>query len=72
MKPIGWIGVALIVLGAIVLIMRGVSYTKDRQEVDFGGIEIAAEEKGFVPPAVGWIAVVAGIALVFAGRPRKV
>lgn len=72
MKPIGWIGVALIVLGAIILIMRGVSYTKDRQEVNIGGIELAAEEKGFVPPVVGWVSVVAGIALVFAGRGRRV
>lgn len=71
MKPIGWIGVALIVLGAIVLAMRGISYTKDRQAVSVGGIELAAEEKGFVPPIVGWGAVIVGIGLVFAGRARQ-
>lgn len=71
MKPLGWVGVALIVLGAVILAMRGFSYTKERDEVSVGGIELAAERKGFIPPAVGWVAVIAGAALVFAGRARR-
>ncbi len=71
MKPIGWVGVALIVCGAIILAMRGFSYTKERNEVSVGGLELAAERKGFVPPYVGWVAVIAGAALVFAGRTRR-
>lgn len=70
MRPVGWIGVALIVLGSIVLVMRGVSYTKDRQEMRVGPLRVAAEEKGFVPPAAGFIAIALGVALVFAGRRR--
>ena len=71
MRPVGWIGVALLVLGAIVLIMRGVSYTKDRQEVSVGPVSVAAEEKGFIPPAAGFAAIALGAALVFAGRRRR-
>ena len=71
MRPIGWIGVVLIVAGAVVLLMRGVSYTKDRQEMQVGPIKVASEQKGFVPPIYGWIAVAAGVALVFAGRASR-
>lgn len=71
MKPLGWVGVALIVVGAVILAMRGFSYTKERDAVSVGGIELAAERKGFIPPAAGWVAVIAGAALVFAGRSRR-
>lgn len=70
MRPLGWIGVVLIVLGAIVLVMRGVSYTKDRQEVSVGPVRVAAEEKGFVPPAVGFVAIALGVGMVLMGRRR--
>lgn len=71
MRPLGWVGVALIVAGGVVLAMRGLSYTKERQEVQLGPVEVAAERKGFVPPAVGAVAVALGVILVFAGRKRK-
>jgi hypothetical protein len=70
MKPVVIIGVALIVLGAIVMALQGVSYVRDRQEVSFGPIAIATEERGFIPPFVGGIAIVAGAALVLFGRRR--
>ena len=70
MRPLGWIGVALIVLGGVGLAMRGLSYTKDRTEVELGPIEVAAEERGFIPPIAGLVAVVAGVVLVAAGRRR--
>jgi hypothetical protein len=70
MRPLGWLGVVLIVLGCIVLVMRGVSYTKDRQEVNVGPISVAAEEKGFVPPAVGFVAIALGVGMVVMGRRK--
>lgn len=71
MRPIGWIGIVLIAAGAVVLGMRGVSYTKDRQEMQVGPLKVATEQKGFVPPVYGWVAVAAGVALVFVGRQRR-
>jgi len=68
MKPLGLIGVILIIGGIVVLAMRGISYTKDRDSVKVAGVELSAEKRGFVPPVVGVIAVVAGIVLVAAGR----
>jgi hypothetical protein len=68
MRPISIIGVILIVAGAAVLAMRGFSYTKERDAVRVGPLEVAAERKGFVPPAVGALALAAGVALVVLGR----
>ena len=70
MRPLGIVGVILIICGIVVLAMRGISYTKDRDAVKIGGLEIAKEDRGFVPPVAGIIAVVAGVALVAAGRKK--
>lgn len=68
MKPIGIIGIILIVGGAIVLALGGFSFVKDRSEVSVGPVSLAAEERGFVPPVVGIGAIVVGLALVVMGR----
>lgn len=70
MRPMGIVGVILIIAGVVVLAMKGVSYTKDRDAVKIAGVELSKEDKGFVPPYVGLIAVVAGVALVAAGRRK--
>jgi len=70
MRPLGIIGVILIVAGAIVLALKGISYTKDRDSVKIGGVELSKEDRGFIPPVAGVIAIVAGIVLVAAGRKR--
>jgi uncharacterized membrane protein len=70
MRPLGIIGVILIIAGVIVLAMKGISYTKDRDSVKIGGVELSKEDRGFVPPVAGVIAIVAGIVLVAAGRKR--
>jgi hypothetical protein len=70
MKPIVIIGAVLIVLCGIVVALQGVSYVRDRQEVSLGPIEFATEERGFIPPAVGGLVLVAGIVLVLFGRRR--
>ena len=72
MRPLGWVGVLLIVVGAIIAAMGGVGYTKNRNEVEVGPIKVAAEEKGLVPPVAGLAAIAIGAILVFAGRKRTV
>jgi hypothetical protein len=70
MKPIGIIGVVLIVAGGIVMALQGVSYVRDRQEISVGPLEVAAEQRGFISPVVGGIVLVAGMVLVLIGRRR--
>lgn len=62
-------GLALIVLG-IVLLATGFSYTRKRDVVRVGSMEVTAEEKRAIPPYAGAIAIVAGVALVVMGRRR--
>lgn len=68
MRPAGLIGVLLIVFGAIVLVLRGVSYVKDRNTADLGIAKVTTESRGFIPPWVGGVALLAGVVLLFAGR----
>jgi drug/metabolite transporter (DMT)-like permease len=72
MRPLAWIGVLLIVCGVIVVAMRGIPYTKSRNEVEVGPLKVTAQERGLVTPAVGVGAIVVGLVLVFAGRKSSV
>ena len=65
------VGFLLIVLGAIALAFEGISYTKRKESVQVGPIGATIEEKGTIPPVLGGVALVAGIALVVAGRRGK-
>jgi hypothetical protein len=71
MRPFGWIGVVLIVGGIIVVAMRGIPYTKSRNEVEMGPLKVTSQERGMVTPVVGLVAIVVGVSLVFAGRKRS-
>jgi hypothetical protein len=71
MRPLGWIGVVLIVGGIIVVAMRGIPYTKSRNEVEMGPLKVTSQERGMVTPVVGLVAIVVGGALVFAGRKQS-
>ena len=70
MRPLGIFGIVLVVLGAVVLAMGGFGYTKEREEVEVGPLEVAAERRGFIPPAAGIVAIVVGLGLVVAGRRK--
>jgi len=71
MRPLGWIGIVLIVAGVIVVAMRGIPYTKSRNEVEVGPLKVTSQERGLVPPVVGVGAIMIGAMLVFAGRKRS-
>lgn len=62
----------LIVVGALMLASPVISYTTRDKVVDLGPIEVTQEEKHRVPvpPILGGIAVVAGIALLVTGGRR--
>ena len=68
MKPLAWIGVILIVAGIVVVAMKGIPYTKSRDQVEVGPLKVTTQERGFVTPIVGVAAIVIGGVLVFAGR----
>ncbi|HTB94549.1 MAG TPA: hypothetical protein VK728_17070 [Candidatus Sulfotelmatobacter sp.] len=73
MKPIFWVGIVLIVLGALALAYQGFDYTSQEKVLDVGPIHATAEEKKHVaiPPALGGLVLVGGIALVIVGTKKK-
>ena len=71
MRPLGIVGWVLIVLGAVVLALGGVSYVKERESAEIGPIKVATERRGFIPPVAGIAAVALGIVLVVADRRRR-
>jgi hypothetical protein len=70
MRPIGMLGIVLIVAGALVLAARGISYTKDRHSTNIGPVQVSTSDKGFVPPIAGAIAIIGGFVLLAVGRQR--
>jgi hypothetical protein len=70
MRPLGWLGIALIVVGGITVALGGVSYTKRRNDVEVGPFRVATVEKGFVPPMVGVVTILLGAGLLFVGRRK--
>ncbi len=66
-------GIVLIVLGALALAYQGIRYTTREKVIDIGPLQVTASERKSIPlpPIVGGVALVAGIALVLADRKKK-
>ena len=73
MRAIAIFGFVLIVLGGAALAYQGVTYTTRGEIVRLGPIDTTAQAPATVPvpPLVAALAVLAGIAMVIAGRRRK-
>ena len=73
MKPIMWVGVFLIVLGALGLACQGFNYTHQEKILDVGPIHATAEEhdRVSIPPALGGLALVGGIVLLVVGAKKN-
>jgi hypothetical protein len=64
------VGILLIIAGVIGLIWGGITYTKNRETVGIGPLEVTATEKETIPigPIAGGIMLIAGVALVIGTR----
>ena len=71
MRPLAWVGVVLIIAGLVIVAMKGIPYTKSRNEVEVGPLKVTTQERGLVTPMYGVAAIVVGGVLVFAGRKRS-
>jgi hypothetical protein len=67
------VGIFLIVLGLIALAYGGITYTRREKVLDIGPIEATAERRHTIPlpPVLGVVSLVGGIALMVAGSRRK-
>jgi hypothetical protein len=66
------IGVILLVIGILMLIYTGFSYTKREKVVDAGPLHVSADKQKTVnwPPYVGGILALGGIVLLATGGRR--
>ena len=73
MKPILAVGLALIVLGVAALASRGISYTSRDVVLDIGPVRATADRQKTLslPPALGIVVVLGGVALSIVGLRRR-
>ena len=72
MKTITLLGIALIVLGLAALAYQGFTYTTRETVIDIGPIKATADREKTIPlpPILGIVAVVGGVALMIAGSRK--
>ena len=73
MKPYTLVGLALIVIGIVAFAYQGITYTTREKVVDLGPIQMTAETTKTIPlpPIVGGLALVSGIALMIFGSKKN-
>jgi uncharacterized membrane protein HdeD (DUF308 family) len=73
MKPLAILGVVLIVAGLAALAYQGITYTRRETVLDLGPLHATAERERTVPlpPVVGIVGVLAGVALVVTSVRRR-
>ena len=73
MKPMTIAGILLIALGIIGLAYQGIGYTKRKDVLDVGPIHATKDthETIPIPPVLGGIALIGGIALLVTGAKSK-
>jgi uncharacterized membrane protein YidH (DUF202 family) len=67
------IGTLLVIAGVIALVYGGFAYSRDREVIDLGPLEITTtENRSFpIPAVVGAVVLVAGFVLVISGNRRS-
>ena len=73
MKPIMWVGILLVILGALGLAYQGFNYTHQEKILDVGPIHATAEEhdRVSIPPVLGGLALVGGVVLLVVGAKKS-
>ena len=66
------LGIVLIVLGVVLFIWTGFTYTKKEKIIDAGPIQVSADREKSVnwPPYAGGVVLIAGI-VIFLGSKKK-
>jgi hypothetical protein len=70
MKPFG---IILVAAGILMLVFGNISFTTEKKVVDIGPVEINKKEKKTIgwPNYAGIIAIVGGVAVLFAGNRKN-
>ncbi len=70
MKPIMFVGIALIILGVVALTYQGITYTTREKVLQIGPLEATKKTEKTIPlpPLLGGIALGAGILLIIVSK----
>jgi uncharacterized membrane protein len=73
MKPVVFIGIVLIVLGAVVLAYHGITLTGHKKVINIGPLRATFETKKTIPlsPTIGGIVLAGGIVLLIMGAKKR-
>ena len=73
MKVAVMMGIILIALGTWALAYQRISYTREKKVIDIGPIQATSTTRKTIPlpPIVGGVALVSGVALVIVGSKRQ-
>jgi uncharacterized membrane protein len=66
------VGLILVILGVILLIWTGFTYTKKEKIIDAGPIQVSADREKSVnwPPYVGGVVLIAGVFILVGSRKK--
>jgi drug/metabolite transporter (DMT)-like permease len=72
MRAITIAGIVLIVIGVVVLVYQGITYTTREKVLEVGPVEVRKETQKTIPlpPLAGGVALAGGIVLVLVGARR--
>jgi len=72
-NPITLVGIALIVLGIVAFAYQGITYTSREKVIDIGPLQASVDTKKTIPlpPILGGLMLVGGIALVVVGAKKS-
>ncbi len=72
MKTNTLLGILLVAIGIVAFAYQGITYTTREKVVDIGILQITAEKTNTLPlpPIVGAVALVGGLALLFMGSKK--
>lgn len=73
MQQLSLLGILLVVLGALALAYQGITYTHREKVFDLGPVHATKDTQEHVPlpPILGGLALVGGVALLIVGRRQK-
>jgi hypothetical protein len=73
MRPLTLIGIAFVVLGALIIVYQGISYTRTEKIFDLGPVHANKEthERIPLPPIIGGVALLSGVVVLVVGAKQK-
>jgi hypothetical protein len=73
MKSLSLVGILLVVVGALALAYQGITYTRREKVLDVGPIHATrdTQERIPLPPVLGGLALIGGVALLVAGARQR-